>query len=83
MLHGNNALAGQIFDFLSAVFFPVLDIRVGADTEWATLEDYLCQRRFPEQRKLGSEKWEENGVHLTVKMIVRTLSSNPDVRTAS
>lgn len=37
MLDGNNTLRSQLLDVFGAVFFPVLDVRVLADTERTTL----------------------------------------------
>lgn len=37
MLDGDRAFAGEVFDFLRAVFFPVADVSVVADAEGAAL----------------------------------------------
>lgn len=37
MLDGNDTLGGQLLDIFGSVLFPVLDVRVLADTERTTL----------------------------------------------
>jgi hypothetical protein len=44
----NDALLGKLFNICGTVFFPVLDIWVVANTEWAPLEEELENR----QRKI-------------------------------
>lgn len=71
VLNRDDTLPGELLNLLSAVLLPVLDVRVVADSERTALFHISMAhyKPFPEGH--------------TVKMMVRTLSSKPEVRTAS
>lgn len=73
VLDRNDTLGGQLLDILGTVFFPVLNVGVLADTERTTLDQV-------------SDKLQKSIVNkecLTVKIMVRIVSSKLAVRTAS
>lgn len=72
MLYWNSTLVGKLLNLRSTAFLPVLDVWVVANTERTTLRKVSTY---------GEKYYSEEA--LTVKMMVRTLSSNPDVLTAS
>ena len=70
---GDCAFGSELLDLRCAVLFPVLDVRVVADPEGTTLVENIVSKRSECDFRMT----------LTVKMMVRTLSSKPDVLTAS
>lgn len=73
MLDRNDTLGGQLLDIRGAVFFPVLNVGVLADTERTTLDQVSDE----------SQKSTVIKECLTVKIMVRIVSSKLAVRTAS
>ena len=74
VLHGNSTLSCQRLNFITAILFPIFDVRVSADAKWTTLDDWTLL--------VQNSTWTRVG-QLTVKTTVRMVSSYPAVRTAS